>query len=290
MPKKPVPRNTSFSYAFLILPASQRHAIVALWDFCRAVDDTVDEAMPGGSGPLTPDVRARAAAELQDWRAEIARCFEGGTPATPQGRRLAPFVAQFALPRAPFEDLVDGVEMDLDRHRYETFAELSEYCRRVASAVGLICIEIFGCRTRAAREYAVNLGLALQLTNIVRDVGSDLARGRVYLPQEEMSRYGVSDRDLAAGRVTPAVSGLLAFQCARAREYFSRAWRGLPRDETSRLTAAEIMGAIYFAILQEIERRGYDVFSSRVRVSRARRAWIALRTWARTLVPWRRAH
>lgn len=275
-------RNTSFYYAFLMLPASRRRAIVALWDFCRAVDDTVDEAVPGWRGPLTPDARTMASAELQEWRAEIGRCFGGGRPTTPQGRRLAPFIQQFALPRGPFEDLIDGVEMDLDRDRYDTFGELSEYCKRVASAVGLICIEIFGCRTIEAREYAVNLGLALQLTNIVRDVGSDLARGRVYLPQEDMTRFGVTDRDLAAGRVTPAVGALLSFQCHRAREYFARARRGLPRDEASRLTAAEIMGALYFAILREIERRGYDVFSTRVRVPPARRAWIALRTWART--------
>lgn len=264
-----------------MLPPSRRNAIVAVWDFCRAVDDAVDEAMPG-PGPLTDGARARAAAELGEWRAEVARCFDGGMPTTPQGRALRPFVEMFSLPREPFDDLVDGVEMDLHRDRYATFDELSEYCRRVASAVGLICIEIFGCRSAGAREYAVNLGLALQLTNIVRDVGDDLRRGRVYLPQEDLNRFGVADADLLEGRVTPAVGRLLAFECRRARNFFERAARALPREEARRLVAAEIMGAIYADILNRIESRGYDVFSARVRVPRPRRAWIALKTWAGT--------
>lgn len=265
-----------------MLPPARRNAIVAVWDFCRAVDDAVDEAMPGSVGPLTGEARARAATELHQWRAEIARCFDGVAPLTPQGRALEPFVRMFALPRAPFDDLVDGVEMDLNHDRYATFEELYEYCRRVASAVGLICIEIFGCRTDRAREYAVNLGLALQLTNIVRDVGDDLTRGRVYLPQEDLRRFGVTDTDLAKGRVTPAVRSLLAFECDRARAYFTRAARALPDDEVRRLIAAEIMGAIYGEILHRIEQRGYDVFSARVRVPRPARAWIALRTWVKT--------
>jgi phytoene/squalene synthetase len=180
-----VARDTSFYYAFLMLPPAKRNAIVAVWDFCRAVDDAVDEAGAEGQWPLDAAARQHAEQELALWRSELARCFEPAAPEpqTRQGRALRPLVAEFRLPRQPFEDLIDGVAMDLAIDRYETIDELLEYCRRVASAVGLVCIEIFGCRDAGARDYAINLGLALQLTNIVRDVGVDLARGRVYLPQ-----------------------------------------------------------------------------------------------------------
>src|SRR5688500_18041084 len=185
-----------------MLPPAKRNAIVAVWDFCRAVDDAVDEAVPAGAWPLSPEARTTAARELAGWRDELTRCFEGGgMPQTRQGRALKPFIEMFDLGRAPFDDLLDGVAMDLDHARYETIDDLLEYCRRVASAVGLICIEIFGCRDEAARDYAINLGLALQLTNIVRDVGVDLKRSRVYLPQEDLRRFGVSEEALQRGVV-----------------------------------------------------------------------------------------
>ena len=175
-------RKTSFYYSFLVLPAEQRRAIVAVWDFCRAVDDAVDEE-PAASAGL-PSGRDAVAF----WREELARAFDGGAPRTSQGRRLQPFIAAFGLPRQAFEDVIDGVAMDLDTTRYATFDDLFEYCRRVASAVGLICIRIFGCTSARACEYALNLGVALQLTNILRDVGGDLAKGRVYLPLEDLRR------------------------------------------------------------------------------------------------------
>jgi phytoene synthase len=270
-----------------MLPPAKRNAIVAVWDFCRAVDDAVDEAMPEGQSPLSPAARARAEAELKDWRDEVARAFDttgrAGLPQTSQGRALRPLVAAFNLPRQPFEDLIDGVAMDLAHDRYETIEELLEYCRRVASAVGLICIEIFGCRDQSAREYAINLGLALQLTNIVRDVGVDLRRGRVYLPQEDLRRFNVSEDALQRGIVTEPICALLKFEIARAREYFDRAARALPRGDARRLVAAEIMGAIYQEILRRIEANGYDVFTQVIRVPRPARLLIALKTWARTL-------
>lgn len=267
-----MPRDTSFSYSFLILPARQRRAIGLVWDFCRAVDDAVDEAT---------DATAAAAA-LATWRDEVVRVFGCEAPATPEGARLKPLVAEFGLSRRPFDDLVDGVEMDLQRTRYETFAELEAYCLRVASAVGLMCIEIFGARTAAAREYARHLGLALQLTNIIRDVAADLARGRVYLPQEDLARFGVSESDLAAGRVTGPVQALLAFECARARQFFAAARRAMPASDARRLAAAQIMGGIYAGLLRRIEARGYDVFSEVIRVPKPVRAWIALTIWLRT--------
>ena len=274
-------RDTSFYYSFLVLPPQKRHAIIAVWDFCRAVDDAVDEVVPEAEwrGGLTPDARARAVERLCGWRAELDAAYVGA-PTTPQGRALQPFIREFNLPRRHFEDLIDGVEMDLDHARYPTFPALVEYCRRVASAVGLICIEIFGYRDPSTRAYAENLGLALQLTNIIRDIAPDLRRGRVYLPAEDLSSFGVTEQDLQAGVSSSAVKALVRFECARARDHYRRAAEGLPAVDRRSLVAAEIMGAIYFEILRRIERNGYDVLSTRVRVPRPRRAAIALRVWA----------
>ena len=269
-------RDTSFYYSFLVLPPRKRSAIVAVWDFCRAVDDAVDE---------TP-VSTSADVRLSLWRDELAACYSddaGVAPRTTQGRNLRPCIREFALPRRPFEDLIDGVEMDLAHVRYETFDVLAGYCRRVASAVGLVCVEIFGYEDSAARLYAVDLGIALQLTNIIRDVAADLRNGRVYLPAEDLARFRVTEDDLRAGRVTPAVRALMRFECERARSYYAKAAATLPPADRRSLLAAEIMGAIYFEILRRIERNGYDVFSTRIRVPRPYRAAIALRLWVRAM-------
>ena len=275
-------RDTSFYYSFLVLPAEQRRAIVAVWDFCRAVDDAVDEAhrtAAGGGG---------AAAAVGRWRRELAAAFGDGTPQTPEARALAPLVTRFGMARGPFDALIEGVEMDLGFRRYQTFAELREYCLRVASAVGLMCLDIFGARDPQAREYATHLGVALQLTNILRDVGRDLAAGRVYLPQEDLRQHGCSEDDLrreaeaaGAGVRSAAVRALLQAQARRAEEYYLRAATALPRRDARRLVAAEIMGAIYRALLRRIERADYDVFSATLRVSRPRRALIAASTYVR---------
>jgi phytoene synthase len=277
-------RDTSFYYSFLVLPREKREAIIAVWDFCRAVDDAVD---------AEPDAQ-RAAGELKRWRKELAACFDGGRPATPQGAGLQPFITRFNLPRRSFEDLIDGVEMDVGDRRYRTFDELYQYCLRVASAVGLICIEIFGYRDARVRDYAIDLGVALQLTNILRDVPKDLERGRVYLPLEDLDRFGCREDDLRAevaragqGIGSERVRALLAHQAQRARTYYARARAALPPGEGRRLVAAEIMGAIYFGILRRIERAGYDVFSRVIRVPRPVRAWMAAATWAKTQAGWR---
>ena len=268
-------RDTNFYYSFLVLPAEKRAAIIAVWDFCRAVDDAVDEAEAGTE-----------AAQVAMWKREVAACFEGGKPSTRQGQALAPLIPRFNLPRSAFDALVEGVEMDIGARRYETFDDLYEYCIRVASAVGLMCVEIFGYSDPRARQYATNLGVALQLTNILRDIPKDLALGRVYLPQQDLERFGVSEdllrREAAnAGRGIQSreVKALLAFQASRAREYYVRAKASLPSADARRLVAAEIMGAIYFTILEKIERSDYDVFSGVIRIPRPRRALIALRTW-----------
>jgi phytoene synthase len=169
--------------------------------------------------------------------------------------------------------------MDLDTTRYATFDDLFEYCRRVASAVGLICIRIFGCVNPRACEYAVNLGVALQITNILRDVRPDLDRGRVYLPLEDLAACGCTVDDLVAGVTTDPVRRLIAFECGRAHEFYRRARNARPPEDRRRLVAAEIMRAVYFATLRRIERSGYDVFGASLRVPRARQAVIAMRQW-----------
>ncbi len=275
-------RDTSFYYSFLVLPAEKRHAIVAVWDFCRAVDDTVDN-LPGGK-VFTPEVDARATEELARWRRELAACYGRGVPETGEGQGLQPFISRFNLPRRAFDDLIDGVEMDVHARRYATFDDLYQYCVRVASTVGLICVEIFGYRCARTRAYAVDLGIALQLTNIIRDLPVDLARGRLYFPLEDLRKFGCCEDDLRAGRVSEPVAALLKYECDRARAYYARARAALPREDARGLVAAEIMSGIYFAILQRIERRGYDVFSSVVRVPRPRRALIAATAWIRTMI------
>jgi phytoene synthase len=265
-------RKTSFYYSFLVLPPEQRRAIVAVWDFCRAVDDAVDETPAAGPQPAGREAVAF-------WRAELARAFDAETPLTAQGRALQPFIQPFNLPRQAFEDVIDGVAMDLDTTRYATFTDLFEYCRRVASAVGMICIRIFGCRNARATEYALNLGVALQVTNILRDVKSDLARGRVYLPLEDLAACGCTVEDLASGVVNGPVRRLVEFECGRAREFYKRATDAIPPEDRRRLVAAEIMRAVYFETLRRIERSGHDVFTARARVPRPRQAIIALKQW-----------
>jgi 15-cis-phytoene synthase len=292
-------RDTNFYYSFLVLPARKRRAIIAVWDFCRAVDDAVDEIVPldelealRGSrgvpehervGGLTADARARATSQIAAWRSELDAVYTG-MPTMPQGIALQPVAREFNLPRSRFEELIEGVEMDLAHNRYQTFDALTQYCRRVASAVGLICLEIFGYTDPGARRYAESLGLALQLTNIIRDVGTDLRQGRIYLPVEDLTRFEVGEADLRRGVVTDKVRALLRFECDRARDCYRRAASELPRVDTRSLVAAEIMGGIYYGILERIERAGYDVFTRRIRVPRPQRALIALRIWLTTAI------
>lgn len=269
-------RKTSFYYSFLALPTAKRHAIEAVFDFCRAVDDAVDHAAN----------EAEAEAGVATWRAEVERVFTGATPSTPQGSALQPFVSACRLPRDQFDALVDGVEMDARPRRYQTFADLEPYCHRVASSVGLMCAEIFEYREPAVLDYARDLGVALQLTNILRDVAVDYRRGRLYLPLEELARFGCSEDDIrseveqaGSGVRSPAVRSVLEHHAARARVYFSRAVRLLPREDAARFLPAEIMRAIYWELLQRIERAQFDVFTRVIRVPRPAQARIAVKTW-----------
>jgi 15-cis-phytoene synthase len=271
-------RDTNFYYSFLVLPSEKRKAIVSVWDFCRAVDDAVDEA-PAHAAADDP---RSAASELTRWRRELAACYGEGAPETPQGVNLAPCIRRFSLPREAFDSVIDGVAMDLDHPRYATFDDLREYCLRVASAVGLLCIEIFGYSDPRTRQYAIDLGIALQLTNIIRDVRTDLDRGRIYIPLDDLARHGCSGDDLHAGVVSERVRGLLAAQCERARSYYDRAERELPAIDRRKMVAARIMAGIYHAILERIERSGYSVFEGKIRVPRPRRILIAAAIWARS--------
>ena len=261
--------GTSFYYAFRILPRTKRRAIYALYSFCRVVDDCVDE--PDGEGEPG----------LQRWLDEVYRCYDG-RPATALGRDLAEALFQFPIPRSCFEDVVAGCRMDLQGARYETFADLRVYCERVASAVGLAAIEIFEYRHPDTRRYAVELGVALQLTNILRDVGSDARRGRLYLPVEDLRRFGVDPEELrtaAARDAAPPAPALplLRHEADRARAAYAAAQALLPQEDRAAMRPAEIMAAVYRCLLARVEARGFP-FHPRVALSRPRRAWIALRT------------
>ena len=266
--------GSSFYYAFLILPEARRRAIYALYAFCRVVDDCVDE----------PDGEREAG--LARWTAELDRAY-AGRPETELGRELAETVARFPIPRGAFEDIVAGCRMDLTTRRYATFADLRVYCERVASAVGLASIEIFGYDDPRTRDYAVELGLALQLTNILRDVAQDARRDRIYLPLEDLQRYGVSEAEMLAAVAdqgaprSPGLRSLLAFEAERARSHYAAAARALPDRDRHAMRAAEIMGAVYRAVLEEWARRGHPVAGPRLQLSKPRKLWIALRTLAR---------
>jgi 15-cis-phytoene synthase len=267
--------RSNFYYAFLTLPRRRRDALYAVYAFCRTVDDIADLGDERGVD------RAAQRTELERWRRDVARCYEpGGRPEHPIAAGLARAVSEFAIPREALLAIIDGVEMDLDQVRYETAEDLYPYCYRVASAVGLCCIEIFGYTDPRAREYAVNLGTALQLTNIMRDVGADARAGRVYVPQEDLRKFGVTTEDLRAGRYSDEFVSLMRHQAARARQFYRAARDAFPTADARSLVAAEIMGRIYRALLDEIEARGFRVFEERVTVPTGRKLAIALRCWA----------
>jgi 15-cis-phytoene synthase len=263
--------RSNFYYAFLTLPRPRRDALYAVYAFCRTVDDVAD---------LGGEPAARRA-ELGRWREDVARCFEPGpSPTHPIARQLAAAVRAYPIPRTALEAIIEGCEMDLARVRFETVEDLYPYCYRVASAVGLCCIEIFGYTDPRAREYAVHLGTALQLTNILRDVGADARDGRVYLPQEDLRAFGVSEADLVAGRHDERFVKLMQHQAARARQFYAAAAGAYPTVDARSLIAAEIMGGIYRALLDEIEARRFAVFGPRITLPARRKVAIALRCWA----------
>ncbi len=267
--------RSNFTYAFLVLPRAQRDALYAIYAFCRISDDVVDEeAGPTGIFGASPKER------LDAWRAEVDALFSGA-PTHPVTCRLQQVLHAFPIPRRCFDELLNGVEMDLRQSRYATFAELEQYCYRVAGVVGLMCIEVFGYRDPATRVYAERLGTAFQLTNILRDLARDAAVGRIYLPLEDLTRFGYPEADLLAQRRTPAFTSLMRFEAGRAHEFYRAAAQALPRADRAHMLPAEIMRAIYFRLLQKIEARAYDVFTERIRISPLQRLLVAGGCWAR---------
>lgn len=260
--------RTSFSYAFSLLPRHKREALHTVYAFCRYTDDLVDEGQDA----------ERKALLLRRWRRELGEALQGRS-SFPLLNQLGATARRFRIPVDHFYDLIRGMEMDLTRTRYETFGDLKEYCALVASSVGLMCRQIFGYRRESTRDYAVNLGIALQLTNILRDIKDDARRGRIYLPQEDLRRFGYSEDDLLNCRHTPEFVNLMRFQVERARTYFRAAQESLTDDDKGFFFPARIMWSIYAHLLNRIERSGYRVFERRIAISRFLRLLIAVRYW-----------
>lgn len=259
--------GSSFYYAFRFLPEPQRRAIIALYAFCREVDDVVDECTEPGIARI----------KLQWWRDEIQRIFDGA-PQHPAGHALLEPTRDYNLPREYFLEIVDGMEMDLDRHRYASYADLALYCYRVAGVVGLLSAEIFGYTNRHTLKYATELGKAFQLTNILRDVREDARRGRIYLPQEELQRFGVREQDLLSFRHSAQLQALLEDLVQRTRHQYRTALELLPDEDRHAQRAGLIMAAIYQATLDEIEADGLHVLERRIALTPLRKLWIAWRT------------
>jgi phytoene synthase len=259
--------GSSFYYSFLYLPPEQRKAITALYAFCREVDDVVDECSDVGV----------ARTKLTWWREEIDRVFSG-EPEHPVTRALAKPIQDFSLAQEHFEEVIDGMEMDLDRFTYPSFKDLSLYCYRVAGVVGIMSAEIFGYEDRHTLKYAHSLGMAFQLTNILRDVREDAMRGRIYIPQDEMSRFSVTASDLMHPQTSDRVRQLLQVQTERAREYYDQAFSQLPACDRYRQRSGLIMAQIYRTLLEEIERDGFRVLEHRIHLTPIRKLWLAWTT------------
>jgi len=267
--------GSNLAAAFFLLPKAKRRAMVALYAFCRAVDDVADDdAMP----------LAKRAERLRQWRDDIRRACEWGEPHFELCRELRPFIRQFDLPIQLFEELLDGMESDLEKTRYTDFNELKLYCHRAASVVGLLSIRIFGCAGDQAERYAENLGQALQLTNILRDVAEDAKRGRIYLPQSMLEKHGVAEEDIYSNRYTTGYANAAQEIAERAWAHYRLARESFQAEQGRQLVASEAMGAIYWRLLGRLRANGYDVFSpgvGRVKVGRLAKLVIGLKTWLR---------
>jgi len=260
--------GSSFYYSFRFLPPDRRRAITALYAFCREVDDIADEVS---------DLNI-ARAKLGWWRAELANLFQGH-PQHPVTKALAPATTAFSVDQARLNEIIDGMEMDLTHHRYNDFASLKLYCHRVAGVVGQLSAGIFGYSNPRTLDYAENLGLAFQMTNIIRDVGEDARRDRIYLPQDEMAKFGVSTADVLAARHSLPFVSLMAFQCQRAKSLYDAAFEALSPEDRRPQRPGLIMSAIYRTLLQEIERDDFMVLTQRTSLTPMRKLWIAWRTW-----------
>jgi phytoene synthase len=266
---------SNLALAFVLLPRAKRDGMSALYAFCREVDDVADDE----TVPLE-ERRVRLAV----WRADIRRACEGQTPELPVNQELRPFIEAYRLPYEHFDELIKGVEMDLDVKRYETFASLEQYCYRVASVVGLLSIEIFGYRNPACRDYAIHLGKALQLTNILRDVRTDAERGRIYLPLCELEHAGVTPEEILQFKFSPRFRELAMRVAGRARHFYQLAQQTLPMEDRRSMAAAELMGSVYWRLLRKLELQEFDVFApTPTSVGKAQKLLLIFRTWFRRL-------
>jgi phytoene synthase len=266
--QKAAASGSSFYYSFLFLPPERRRAITALYAFCREVDDVVDESSDA----------QLAATKLAWWRQEIAGLY-AGTPRHPVSQALAPHVKSFGLEENSMQEIISGMEMDLTQTRYLDWKGLERYCHRVAGVVGPLAARIFGYQETRTLEYAHSLGIAFQLTNIIRDVGEDARKNRIYLPMEELQKFGVPAADILGMRQTDAFRSLMRFQAERARSRYEEAFRALPAADRKAQRPGLIMAAIYRALLEEIERDGFNVLAQRTALTPLRKFWIAWKTW-----------
>jgi len=268
--EKTAKSGSSFYYSFLFLPPERRLAITALYAFCREVDDVVDECHDAGVARI----------KLAWWRSEIANTFND-RPQHPVTQALLPAIKRYGLAAEHFLEVIDGMEMDLDQNRFADFKSLQLYCYRVASVVGLLSAEIFGYQDRKTLKYAHDLGMAFQLTNIIRDVGEDARRNRIYLPLDEMAQFGVTEADILSYRETEAFSRLMDFQVERALHYYTQAFNALPAIDRKPQRTGLIMAAIYRTLLTEIHKDGCKVLSSRTSLPPLRKLWLALKAWVK---------
>jgi phytoene synthase len=268
--QKAASSGSSFYYSFLFLPQERRRAITALYAFCREVDDVVDECKD-------PQI---AAAKLVWWRMEINRLYSG-KPEHPVTQALQGVLPHFNLPQEQLLEIVDGMEMDLTQTRYLDFKGLSLYCYRVASVVGLLAAEIFGYEDRKTQKYAHDLGMAFQLTNIIRDVGEDARRGRIYLPIEDLQKFDVKAADILNARYSDNFRRLMEFQIERAEHYYDQAFAQLPDADRRAQRPGLVMAAIYRALLDEIRRDGCLVLTQRTSLTPLRKLWLAVKTWVK---------
>jgi len=266
--EKTAASGSSFYYSFFFLPRDKRRAITALYAFCREVDDVVDECSDADVARTT----------LNWWRSEVAAIY-GGTPQHPVALALVPIVKQFNMAQELLLEIIDGMEMDLDQPRYADFKSLQLYCYRVASVVGLLSVAIFGYTDRQTLKYAHDLGIAFQLTNIIRDVGEDARRNRIYLPMDEMQQFGVTAADILNARETENFRKLMAFQIERAQRYYQQAFEHLPAADRKSQRTGIIMAAIYRAVLDEVVASGCHVLKERVSLTTRYKLWLALRAW-----------
>lgn len=268
---------SNLALAFILLPEAKRQAMTALYAFCREVDDVADE----DSSPV-----ARRREQLGRWREDIRRTCAGGESEFSVNRELAPFVAKYRLPFNLFDELIRGVEMDLDQLTYPDSAALEAYCYRVASVVGLLSIEIFGYKDPRCRDYAIALGQALQHTNILRDIGNDAGRGRIYVPQSELEKHGVTAAEIIARKDSERFQALCRTLAGNAQGYFRKARELLPAVDRKSMIAAELMGAVYWRLLCELEARKFPVLQEKpFKLSKGRKVALVLLAAAR--VKWR---